>query len=124
MADEQVPVPIGPVPSILQKIKDAVVGVWQYAVAILVVIVGVLLYYINLKNKKYAAMQAQLELVKTQKQADVLEADIKEKMQDKTLLQKEVDDHQKVLDALAEKRNTITNDSISDDDILNAWNKK
>lgn len=124
MSDDQVPVPIGPVPSILGKIKDAVVGAWQYLTVILVAVIGILLYYINLKQKKFNAMAAQVELTQTQKQADVLEADIKVKMQDKALLAKEVDDHQKALDLLEEKRKNLPNDNLTNDQINDIWNKK
>jgi len=116
----KVEVPIGTIP----RIKNFFSSFWQYTTAIAAVIIGILLYWINLKNKKAAALQAQVALVQTQKQADVLEADIKAKMEHQDLLAKEVDDHQKALDALEQKRQNLPKDSLSDQDISDIWNKK
>lgn len=108
----------------MDKIKEFFSNVWAVIVLVLGAVIGGLLYYINLKQRQANAMAAQIALVQTQRQADVLEADIREKMQNKSLLAKEVADHQKALDLLQEKRNNLPNDNLTDKQIDDVWNKK
>lgn len=80
----------------------------RYIVEIMAVAIGLLLYYINLKNKDNAALKARIQMAQTQKQADLVEADINQKLQNSGLLQKEIDDLQQGLVLLGQKRQQIS----------------
>lgn len=79
----------------------------RYIVEIMAVVIGLLIYYINLKGKENRALQARIQMAQTQKQADLIEADVNEKLQNKDLLQKQVADLQQSLVSLQQRRDEI-----------------
>ena len=101
------------------KIKTFFSNTWAILVAVLGAAVGILFYYLNLKNKEVAAIRAKLDLVETQKQADLLETHIKGLLADNDLFQKEIDEHNKTLDKLQEMRKNLPDDH----DPSEYWNK-
>jgi hypothetical protein len=70
-------------------------------------IIGLLVFYIKMKNREIESFKSQIDLTKTNKQADLLEAQINQKLQQNNLLQKEVDGYNQVLNQLQEKRKSI-----------------
>lgn len=99
---------------------------WHKVVLVLGAVIGFLLYWLSLKNKKLAAYKAKIELVKTQRQADLLEIEIKEIMTDRKLLKKEREDLEQALKLLEEKRNSLkgkSNKKRTVKDVESYWNK-
>lgn len=91
----------------MDKIKTFFSNVYVIVAAILVAAVGILLYYLNGKNKQINALHAAIDLADTQKKADVLETDIKQRLDNQDLLQKEVDGLNQGLVKLDEQRKNI-----------------
>ncbi len=109
----------------LDKIKAFLSGIWKYIIGGLGLTVGILLYFLNLKHKEVAALKAEIDLVDTQRKADILEVQIKQKLEDNSLLQKEVDEYQKSLVLLQNKRDQLTDssDTRTDKEKEDYWNK-
>lgn len=105
-----------------QKIKD----VFGYIVVGLGAIVGILVYLYKGKQKDINALKAQIDLAETQKQADLVEVQIKEKQVSGDLLKKEVQELEKASEKLADKRKEIaaTEASKSEQEALDSWNDK
>lgn len=105
----------------MTKIKDML----GWIVAIVGGIIGFLLYYLSLKNKEINKLKSKVDLVDTQKQADLLELDIKEAQNAKKRLQKENQEFEKIYQSLDDKRNQIQKDltSMTDKEIEDYWNK-
>lgn len=107
----------------MEKIKNALKWIGENLVLLLVGAVGLLVYYISLKNKSINALKAEIDLTKTQKDADALETHIKSKLQDSTLLKKEVDELNKTLVQLEEKRNSLPEGPRDPKDVEDYWKK-
>jgi hypothetical protein len=105
---------------------EALKSIWAKVVAVLGAAVGLLLYFLSLKNKQANALKAQIDLVDTQKKADLIEVDIKQKLDAEKMLKKEVADHEQALVQLEEKRKEIAQqqDNKSPKEIEDYWNKK
>lgn len=86
-------------------------------------VVGFLLYYLSLKNRKINALKAEVELADTEKQADVLETKINGIKEDRKLIKKEVDEINKVLVDLDKKREKIkeSHANKTDKEIEDYW---
>lgn len=92
----------------VQNIKDFLKTSWAYLILVVTGLITLLTYLLNRKNSEITYLQSQLANITTQKQADVLEVQIKEKMDNVDLHQKDIDAHQKILDHLEIKRKEIT----------------
>lgn len=109
----------------MNKLKEAIAGVWYYVVLILGAILGIVLYVLNLKNKELDAAKAKIALANTQKQADAIESEIKGKMDKQDVNKKELASLEKALDLLTEKRKSIKNEgNLNDEQVEDYWNKK
>ncbi len=102
----------------MNKLKE----IWSYIVLALGAVVAILLYALNLKNKKLEAAKAKIALANTQKEADLIEADIKADMARRDVTKKEMAALEKGLDLLEEKRKALKTDK-TDQEILDHWNK-
>jgi len=110
---------------IMDKIKEGLASVWGYVVLIGGAVLGIVLYILNLKSKELEAAKAKIALATTQKQADALESEIKQKMAEKEVTKKESADLQKALDLLAQKRQDIKQEgNLTDSQAEDYWNKK
>ena len=89
----------------MQKLKTF----WTYLAAAVAAAFSLLIYILSRKNNQINSLQSQIANINTQKQADVLEVQIKEKMDNVDLHQREIEAHQKALDALEAKRKEIAN---------------
>lgn len=109
----------------MNKIKEILTNVYVVIAAILVGAVGILLYYLNGKNKEINALHAQVDLADTQKKADLLEADINAKLDNQKLLQKEVDGLNAGLVKLEEQRKSIAGQeqNKTSGEVEDYWNK-
>ena len=110
----------------MEQIKQFFVGTWAKIVAGLTVIIGLLWYFINLKNKKINALEAKIDLAETQKESDLIEAEIKQKQDQQGLLKKEQEEHARLLKELEEKRAKLPDDQInkSKEEIEKYWQGK
>jgi uncharacterized protein HemX len=90
-----------------QKIKDFFTGAAGIVIAVLGAAVGILLYFLQLKNKEKNALQARIDLLNTEHESDMLEVEIKQRLENKQLLAKEVQDLNNSLLALQKKREEI-----------------
>ena len=109
----------------LQKIKDFFSGAAGIIIAVLGAVVGILLYFLQLKHKQNNALQARIALLDTEKQADLLEVEIKKSLENKELLKKEVEDLNKALNDLQAKREEIKTKSqnMTPSQIEDYWEK-
>ncbi len=110
----------------MEKIKEFFVGTWAKVVAGLTVVIGLLWYFINLKNRKINALEAKIDLAETQKESDLIEAEIKQKQDQQGLLKKEQDEHARLLKELEEKRANLPNDQANktNEEIESYWKGK
>lgn len=109
----------------MNKIKELTLNIWEYIVLGSAFVISVLLYILNLKNKELEAVKAKIELVKTQKEADALEAEILQKLLEKDLTKKELETLKKSLDFLDQKRQNLKKEGdLSDSKIEDYWDNK
>ena len=85
--------------------------------------IAILIYVLSNRRKEVNALKGQIDLVKTQKEADLIEAQIKERMDRKEVLAKEVLELQNGLLDLEAKRKEIasTEKNKNPDDIEDFW---
>lgn len=91
----------------MSKLKQFFSNLWINVSLVVIAVVGILVYFIKAKNREINALKTELELVETQKQADLLEVEIKEKLEEHELIQKEVDELEKLLVELDNKREKL-----------------
>jgi hypothetical protein len=108
------------------KIKAFLSNVWAVVVLVLGGALGIMLYFLKAKQREINALNAKIDLADTHAKADLIQADINQRLQNKDLLQKEVTELNNSLDALAEKRKQITaNESAkTPQEAEDFWNKK
>lgn len=105
----------------MNKIKEFFSTWTTKIITALVLIVGFLTYFLKFKNKELEALNAKINLAKTQKEADLLEVEIKSKLQVADASQAEANALQSSLDALEEKRKQLPGTDHNPEDY---WNNK
>ena len=112
----------------MDKIKEAFKNFFSaiggYIVLALGAVVGVLVYAFIRKNEQLQSAQAKLALANTQKEVDLIEVEIKQKMANREATAKELQGLQQALDSVAEKRKNLADDKKTDSEIEDYWNKK
>ena len=110
----------------LSKIKEFFKSLWGIIVLVGGVTVGILLYLLQRKQREVNTLKAKIDLAKTQKEADLIEVEIKKKLDNVNLLDKEVKELNKALDDLETKRKDIASSekNKTPDEIEDFWNKK
>lgn len=107
------------------KIKEFFTSLKGYIWVIGGAVIGVLAYLLNRKNEELEANKAKIALIKTQKEADAIESEIKSKLADKALTEKEIQTVNDSLKLVEEKRTTLTKEgAFTDSQIEDYWNKK
>lgn len=104
----------------MNKLKE----IWGYIAAGIVAIVGILVYIITRKGEEINALKAKIDMSETQKEADVIETEIKQAKARKDNLTKQNQELDKSLEQLKEKRKEIKKnvESLTDpEDIANYW---
>jgi predicted RNase H-like nuclease (RuvC/YqgF family) len=106
----------------MNKLKQ----IWGYIVVGIGALIGVLLYVIQFKQKKINILNAKIELANTQKQADLIEVEIKQHMVENATLDKEIKALQDSLSKLAERRKQISKEekNKTSDEVEDFWSKK
>jgi hypothetical protein len=94
----------------MEQIKDWFSGVWAKVAAAATILFGIMWYIINLRGKKVNELQAKLDLADTHKKVDLIEVEIKAKLEDNKVLDKERQEYDNMLKALEDKRNNIPKD--------------
>lgn len=107
----------------MEKIKSFFSSIIGIVMLVLSGAVAVLAYVLSNKRKEVNALKAKIDLAETQKEADLIEVEIKQRMANKDSLTHEVKDLQKGLDALEEKRKQIASDekNKSSNDVEDFW---
>ena len=110
----------------MEKIKNFFTGLGGIIVVVLGGAVAVLAYLLSNKRKETNALKAKIDLVETQKQADILEVEIKQRMANKEALAHEIVQLNEGLGKLDEKRKTLATDGAkkTDKEIEDFWSKK
>ena len=107
----------------MNKIKSFFSAIGGYIILALGAVVGVLLYSLKRKSEQLQATQSKLALANTQKEVDLIEVEIKQKMSERETTKQELADLQKSLDLIAEKRKNLS-ETKTDQEIEDYWNKK
>jgi septal ring factor EnvC (AmiA/AmiB activator) len=100
---------------------------WAAIAGAVIGFIGLLMWLLSNKKDEINSLNAQVSLAKTDKEADVLEAQIKEMKDNKDNLQKHNDELDKSLQAVQQKRNEIIADQkdVTDPkEIAAYWNKQ
>lgn len=107
----------------IQKIKDFFSSVAGYIAVGVALLIGYLVYSLTSKKSEVEALKAQINLANTQKQADLIEVDIKNRLENKNLLQKEVDELNQSLVSLQDKRQQIAKEEANKtpDEVEQFW---
>lgn len=108
----------------MNSIKNFFSKSWGYVILFMSAIIGILYFVLNIKNKELEGAKAKIALASTQKQADLIESEIKEKLDQKDLNKRDMEGLQKSLELLEEKRKTLKDDRINDQEKADYWNKK
>jgi len=106
----------------MNKIKSF----FGYIIGGLGIVVGILLYYISLQNKKYAALQARVALAETREEAVKLETEINELAKKAGNNKKELDELEKTMVQLDNKKKAIAvkEGAKTSKEILDFWNEE
>jgi len=109
----------------MSKIKDSLSSIWEYIVLGVAALIGILIYIAKSKQKEINALKARIELVDTQKKADLIEVEIKQKFDNTNLLAKEITELENNLKLLEDKRKEIAKGETSktSDQIEDFWKK-
>lgn len=107
----------------LDKIKAKANSILAALVVICVGVTGTALYLLHRKGKDIELLKAQIALVETQKQADIIEAQINERKRTRATLKIEIDALNKVGEELEQKRKQIAAEQQgkSADEIEQYW---
>lgn len=110
----------------MEKIKAFFQSLWGVIVLIGTAAIGILLYMLQRKQREVNSLKAKIELAKTQKEADLIEVEIKKKLDNVNILDKEQKELTKTLAELEAKRKQIasTEKNKTDQEIDDFWNKK
>jgi len=110
----------------IQKIKDFFSGLSGSIIVILGGTIAILTYVMSNRKKETDALKAKIDLVETQKHADLIDVEIKERMFHADALEHEVIELQKAQVSLEQKRQTLPKNEIgkTDKEIEDFWSKK
>lgn len=107
----------------LSKVKEFFTGFIGTTVLVLTTAVGILLWMLNSRRKEVNALKAQIDLAKTQREVDLIEVQIKERLANVDSLSEEVKELNKALSDIEDRRSKISaqEKSKSSDDVENFW---
>lgn len=95
----------------MKSLKTFLSSVWLKLAAVAAIVYGVMAIILAKKNKQIEELTAKIDLADTQKKADVLESQIKEKRKEAELAQRDIDALDEALVVLEEKRKSLKEDS-------------
>lgn len=100
---------------------------WVALAGLVTGFVGLLLFMLQKKGKEVDALNAKVDMAKTEKEADVLEAQIKDLRSDKDNLAKHNEELDKTIQKVQEKREQVAADAKNLKDpkaIADYWNNQ
>lgn len=106
---------------------DKLKQIWGYVAAGVMAVVGILLYVLQRKNEQIDSLNAKVGLVDTQKEADVIETQIKQAQAKSDNLAKENTELAKTAAALDTKRADVDQkmaDMKDPKQVADYWNKQ
>lgn len=106
----------------MNKIKEFLRDIWGWVILVGGIVIAVLTFFVNKKNEEIEALKTKISIAKTQKDADLLEVQIKEKLNRLVDSDKEKQELQKTLDLLEQKRHSLKDDR-TEQEKLEYWNK-
>lgn len=104
---------------------EALKKYWAVLIGGVGAVIGFLLFFLQKKNKEVEALNAKVDMAKTEKEADVLEAQVKDLRSDKDNLAKHNEELDKTIQKVQEKREQVATDAKNLKDpkaIANYWN--
>ena len=108
----------------MEKIKEATKSFFSaiggYIVLALTAVIGVLVYAFVRKSEQLNSAKAKLDLAETQKEVDLIEAEIKQKQENRNQTKRELEGLDKALDLVAQKRQNIK-EAKTDQEIEQYW---
>lgn len=107
----------------MEKIKTFLSSLVGTLILVLSAAVGILLWMLSNKRKEVLELKAQIDLAQTQREVDLVEVQIKERLQNKNLLAKEIKELENALDQVENRRKEIFNkeSNKTSDEIENYW---
>lgn len=113
--------------TIMERVKEAIKNFFSavggYIVLALGAVVGILVYAFIRKSEELNSAKAKLALAETHKEVDLIEAEIKQKQQNRDLAKHEQEGLDKALTLIEQKRQNIK-EAKTDQEIEDYWNKK
>lgn len=92
---------------VIQKLKDLWSSAWVKLAALVALVVGFLALLLQGKDEEIAALKAQVELAKTQKEADLIDSQIRQRLLTADDAAHKVKELNKALEDLQKKRQTL-----------------
>jgi len=109
----------------MNKLKKLFNSISIYLYLGLVAVLGFVVYLLSLRSKELQSAKARLELANTQKEVDLIEAEIKQKLAEKQNTKVEVEALNKTLDLIKEKRDNLNKEgSLTDKQVEEFWSNK
>lgn len=107
----------------LEKVKAFFRNISGIIILVITTILGIAAYLFSNRRKETSALKAQVALAKTQKEVDLIEVQIKERMDKKDILSKEVKELQDGLILIEEKRKQLVDSqkNKNPEDVENFW---
>jgi|SRR3989344_169250 len=107
------------------KLKNIFKFIKENIVFIFGLLIGVLIYIIKAKDNTINSLKAKIDLAETQKQADLIEVEIKQLIEERIQLKKEEKGLQELLKNLEEKRKQLVekHKTMTESEIEDYWNK-
>lgn len=109
----------------MSKLKELFNNVSIYIFIGLTAVFGYVVYLLSLRNKELLSAKARLELANTQKEVDLIEAEIKQKLAEKQNTKVEVEALNKTLDLIKDKRDNLNKEgTLTDKQVEEFWSNK
>lgn len=106
----------------MDNVKAFFTAIWGYVVLIGLAAIGVLAWLLKVKNDQLEAHNANIALAQTQKDADVIETQIKVQMDDVNTSEKDKASLRQSLDLLEQKRQSLNDPRTTDQEKIDYWN--
>lgn len=91
----------------INKLKDFINDAKSILIGLLTLAIGILIYFLSNRKKEVNSLRAKIDLVETQKEADLIEVEIKKRMDSKECLSEEVRQLETGLQLLQQKRDEL-----------------
>jgi len=98
---------------------------WAYITGVVGTIIGFLWFFLSRRNKEIDSLKTKIRLLDTEREADIMETEIKTIRDDKARTSKEIKELENTLSELEVKRKEIKKEvkSMNNNQIEDYWNK-